>query len=316
MGKLEFKKATKSTARARVALTGPAGSGKTYTALAIAAHLGQRVAVIDTEHGSASKYAGIFSFDVLELDSFAPAVYVEALDVAESAGFDVVVVDSLSHAWMGKDGALEQVDRFAKRSPSGNTFGAWRDVTPQHNALVEAMLACRAHLIVTMRSKTEYVLEVNDRGKQVPRKIGMAPIQRDGLEYEFDVVADLTLDNDLVIGKTRCPELRDQVYRRAGEDVATVLRTWLQDGVPAVDKPKAEKPKAVATDDDVLELLAQIRDTESLDALDALKRSASRFKFSAKQGATLSAADRERRAEIIGVADQLHPEFDAREDAP
>lgn len=315
MAKLEFKKATKSTARARVALTGPAGSGKTYTALAIAAHLGQRVAVIDTEHGSASKYAGIFSFDVLELESFAPAVYVEALDVAESAGFDVVVVDSLSHAWMGKDGALEQVDRAAKRS-GGNGFAAWRDVTPQHHALVEAMLACRAHVIVTMRSKMEYVIEENDKGKKVPRKIGMAPVQRDGLEYEFDVVGDLTLDNDLVIGKTRCPALRDQVYRHAGEDVATVLRAWLQDGIPAVDRPKPEKPKAVATDDDVLEVLAQIRDAETLEALDAVKRTAARFKFSPKQSATLSAADRERRAELMDVADALAPEFDAREDQP
>lgn len=233
MSKLEFQPATKRTARARVALIGPAGSGKTYTSLAIATNLGARVAVIDTEHGSASKYAGIFAFDVLELRDFAPATYVAALEAAEEAGYDVAVVDSLSHAWMGKGGALEQVDNAAKRSRSGNSFNAWREVTPQHNALVEAMLACRTHLIVTMRTKTEYVLEETDGGKKAPRKIGLAPVQRDGLEYEFDVTADLDLDNNLIVGKTRCPALKGRLFNKAGEEMATILREWLTDGTVA-----------------------------------------------------------------------------------
>jgi hypothetical protein len=233
MSKLEFKKATKRTARARVALIGPAGSGKTYTSLAIATHLGKRIAVIDTEHGSASKYAGIFEFDTLEPDSFAPEMYVAAIEAAEEAGFDVLVIDSLSHAWMGKDGALEQVDRAAKKSQSQNSYTAWRDVTPKHNALVEAMNACKAHLIVTMRAKTEYVLEENDRGKKVPKKVGLAPVQRDGLEYEFDVTADLDLENHLIIGKTRCPALKGRVFHQAGQDVADLLTEWLTDGAPA-----------------------------------------------------------------------------------
>lgn len=251
MGKLEFKRASKKTARARVALVGPAGSGKTFTALAIGVHLGKRVAVIDTEHGSASKYAlpegltrdqrpDLFPFDALELDDFAPARYVEALEAAEEQGYDVVIIDSLSHAWMGKGGALDQVDKAAARSKSGNSYTAWRDVTPQHNALVEAMLSCKAHLIVTMRAKTEYVLEENDRGKKVPKKVGMAPVQRDGLEYEFDVTADLTLDNDLIVGKTRCSALKDRHFNKAGENVATILRDWLSDGAVAALSPVEE----------------------------------------------------------------------------
>lgn len=251
MAKLEFKRATKTTARARVALIGPAGSGKTYTALAIATAMCKRVALIDTEHGSASKYArpdgvtadqrpDLFPFDVLEPPNFAPATYVECIEAAEEAGYDGLVIDSLSHAWMGKGGALEQVDAAAKRSSSGNTFNAWRDVTPQHNALVEAMLACRAHLFVTMRTKTEYVIEENDRGKKAPRKIGLAPVQRDGLEYEFDVTADLDLDNNMVIGKTRCSALKDRVFKKAGEDVALLLRDWLSDGAVARLSPVEE----------------------------------------------------------------------------
>lgn len=234
----EFRKATRTSARLRLALIGPAGTGKTYSALAIAGGLGKRVAVIDSEHGSASKYAGDFAFDVLELDSFAPKTYVEAMEAAVAAGYDVIVVDSLSHAWMGKDGALEMVDRAAKRSGGSNTFGAWRDVTPHHNALVEAMIACRAHLIVTMRAKTEYVQEKDERGRTQVRKVGLAPVQRDGLEYEFDVVGDMTAEHDFVVSKTRCSALADQVIHKPGAKLAATLRAWLTDvPAPAVAAP-------------------------------------------------------------------------------
>jgi nucleoside-triphosphatase THEP1 len=237
---LSFKKATKQQARLRLALIGPAGSGKTFTALKLASQLGQRVAVIDTEHGSAAKYADLFAFDVLELDTFSPRTYVEAIKAAEGEGYDVVVVDSLSHAWSGKDGALEQVDRAAKRQ-GGNSFGAWRDVTPQHNALVEAIVGAKTHIIATMRAKTEYVQEKDERGKTVVRKVGLAPVQREGLEFEFDVVGDLTTDNDLVITKTRCPKLVGGVFRHPGEEVATVLRAWLTDGAAREEAPVAPR---------------------------------------------------------------------------
>lgn len=236
IGNFAFHPATKSRARARIALVGPSGSGKTYSALAIAAGLGRRVAVIDTERGSASKYAGLPgmpAFDVLELDTFAPETYVAAIAAAGNAGYDVLVIDSLSHAWMGKDGALEQVDRAAKRSQSGNSFAAWRDVTPKHNALVDAMLASTCHLIVTMRAKTEYVMETNSRGKQEPRKIGLAPIQRDGMEYEFDVVGDITLDHELIISKTRHPAFDGRVIKLPGRDFGVAIGEWLSDGTPA-----------------------------------------------------------------------------------
>lgn len=239
---MAFTKATKSRAKLRLALIGPSGCGKTYTALTLATAIGGPVAVIDTEHGSASKYADLFGFDVLEPDSFAPAVYVRAIQEAEAAGYNVLVIDSLSHAWMGKDGALEQVDRAAKRSPSGNSYVAWRDVTPQHNALVEAMIACRMHLIVTMRAKMEYEQVKDDKGKTTIRKVGLAPIQRDGLEYEFDVVGDMTQDNTLMVSKTRCPVLNGAIIERPDANLAKVLLKWLDDGAEPVEKPKATTP--------------------------------------------------------------------------
>jgi len=232
---IKFAKATKKQSRARVALIGPAGSGKTYTSLAIASALGARVGVIDTERGSSSKYSKTerrdgFEFDVVELESFEPATYVEAIHAGEREGFDVIVIDSLSHAWMGKGGALEQVDMAAGKSKSGNSYTAWRSVTPMHNALVDAMLQCRAHLIVTMRTKTEYVLEEDDRGRKVPKKVGLAPVQREGLDYEFDVTGEINLNNDLVIDKTRCPELKGKMFHKAGADLAGILKDWLDDG--------------------------------------------------------------------------------------
>lgn len=243
---IQFRKATKEQLKLRMALIGPAGSGKTYSALNIAQHLGKRIAVIDTEHGSASKYAGLFAFDVVELDSFHPQNYIAGIQAAEQAGYDVLIIDSLSHAWMGKDGALELVDRAAKRSPSGNSFAAWRDVTPLHNQLVEAMLACRLHLIVTMRSKMEYVIETNEKGRQVPKKVGLAPIQREGLDFEFDIVGDMDLENNLIVGKTRCPACAGAVVGKPGKEIADILLAWLTDGAPPAELPKAPTPQPTA----------------------------------------------------------------------
>lgn len=228
---MQFKKATKKQARLRMALTGPSGAGKTYTAIAVGQYLGARIAVIDTERGSASKYSQEFEFDVLELDSFSPGKYVEAIHAAEEAGYDALIIDSLSHAWIGKGGALEQVDRAAAKIQSKNTFFAWRDVTPQHNALVDAMLRSSCHIIATMRAKTDYVIE-NVNGKQTPTKIGLAAIQRDGIEYEFDVAADLNLQHQFITSKTRCRALDGVVIDNPGKQLADMLNAWLKDGEP------------------------------------------------------------------------------------
>lgn len=248
---IQFKKATKRQSKLRAALIGPSGSGKTYTSLSIASSLDapwakRKIAVIDTEHGSASKYADIFDFDVLELDSFHPKSYIDAIHAAESEGYGTIVIDSLSHAWMGKDGALELVDRAASRGNSSNTFGAWRSVTPLHNALVESIIGAKAHVIATMRTKTEYVQEKDDRGKTVVRKVGLQPVQRDGLEYEFDLVCDINIDNKLIVGKTRIPTLSGRDFDKAGKDVADIMNEWLHSGSPEAvveDRKEREAPK-------------------------------------------------------------------------
>lgn len=252
-----FKPVSREQNRLRLALCGPSGAGKTYTALVLAhALIGPqgRIALIDTEHGSASKYAGTqadghtWAWDHLSLEHYAPARYIDAIQAANDGSYDVLVIDSLSHAWAGTGGALDQVDH----SRDANKFGAWRSVTPQHNALVEAILACRCHVIATMRSKTEYVLEADERGKQVPRKIGTKPIQRDGVEYEFDIVADLDHQHTMTVSKTRCPAVDGDIVHRPTGSWIEPVRRWLYDGAipasrPVVTAPSRPAPEAVTT---------------------------------------------------------------------
>jgi hypothetical protein len=249
---VEFRRATREQLKARVALLGPAGSGKSYTALRLAFLLGNKVAAIDTEHGSLSKYVGEspdgtpWQFDVIEPDSFAPEVYIAGIKAAEQAGYDVLIIDSLSHAWAGKGGILEFVDETTRKQSargSANSFSAWREATPKHNELVEAMLAARLHLIVTMRVKTDYVQEKDERtGKTVISKKGLQPVQRDGLEYEFDVIGDLTDQNAMLVSKSRCSALQGQMYTKPGPEVADILRLWLNTGERPAEKPVEIKP--------------------------------------------------------------------------
>lgn len=243
---VQFQRATKKQLKARIALLGPAGSGKSYTALRMAMALAGpngRVAAIDTEHRSLSKYVGEnpdgkpWEFDVLELDSFSPENYIEGIQAAEAAGYDALIIDSLSHAWAGKDGILEFVDETARkaamRGGRENSFAAWREATPKHNELVEAMLGCRLHLIVTMRVKTEYVQEKDERGKTVISKRGLQPVQREGLDYEFDIVADMEPErNTMLVSKTRCSKLRGKMFEMPGPEVVEIIRDWLESGAP------------------------------------------------------------------------------------
>jgi hypothetical protein len=202
-----------------MALCGGPGAGKTWTGLALATGLGQHIALIDTEHGSARKYASDFDFDVCELESYHPQHYIDGMVAAYNGGYDVLIIDSLSHAWAGKDGALELVDR-ASTMGRDNRFTAWRHVTPLHHKLVDTMLRLPMHLIVTMRTKVAYVIEEDARGKHVPRKVGMAPIQREGCEYEFDVIGDLH-NTVLTISKTRLRFLQGWVLESDPRDPIT-----------------------------------------------------------------------------------------------
>jgi hypothetical protein len=224
-----FKPATKSQIKIRLALSGASGSGKTYSALAIAQHLADNIAVIDTEHGSASRYADRFTFDTCELNDHHPARYIEAIKAAESAGYQVIIIDSLTHAW------------FSELDLAGARFDGWKNVRPLERKLIDAMIGSRVHvhIIATMRSKTEWVMEetTNKSGKQTlsPRKIGTAPIQSSGIEYEFDLAGELDYNHILTISKSRCPELSDKTFLNPGKEIADTLKAWI--GQPQQPQP-------------------------------------------------------------------------------
>ncbi len=225
---MAFKKAERKKAKLRLALCGPSGSGKTYSALRLAAGIGGDIALIDTENGSGSLYSSLCEYDVDEITPpFTVDKYIAKIKEAESAGYNVLIIDSLSHAWAGQGGLLEEVDKRNK----GNSFAAWRDVTPMHNKLIDTILQSKLHIIVTMRSKTAYEIEKDEKGKAVPVKKGMAPIQRDGLEYEFTVVLDL--DNKKHVaeaGKDRTG-LFDGKIDVPTEETGRMLKTWLESGI-------------------------------------------------------------------------------------
>ena len=233
-----FTKAVKTQAKLRLAIAGPSGAGKTYTALKIASHLTeQRIALVDTEHGSASKYADDFDFDVLELDPpFHPDRFLSAIREAAKAGYGVIILDSLSHAWNGTGGLLDIVDEIAKRMRTANTFAAWKDAAPLQNKFIDGLIGADIHVIATMRSKQDYIQDTDANGKTRIRKVGMAPVQRDGFEYEFDVFLEMDIENNALVTKTRCSALTGKVFSKPGEEIAATLRTWLH-GAPIVKRP-------------------------------------------------------------------------------
>lgn len=232
---MSFQRAQRKKAKARIGICGPAGAGKTKGALRLAFGIGGKIAVIDTEHGSAELYSDMGEYDVAPITPpYDPDKYIQLIKDAERAGYGVIIIDSLSHAWAGEGGLLEFVD---KKSAGGNKFAAWRDATPKHNRLIDAMLQSPCHIIATMRSKTEYVVEQNEKGKTVPKKVGTAPVQREGMDYEFTLVFDVEQTRHVATVSKDRTGMFDGFCDMLTEDHGSHIREWLDGG--ATD-PKAE----------------------------------------------------------------------------
>ena len=236
-----FQKATKKQAKLRAALFGPSGSGKTYTSLRIATGLGGKIAVIDTERRSASKYSDRFEFDVCELTDKSIAGYCKI--IKQAGDYGVLIIDSLSHGWQE---LLEKVEQLAKAKYKGNTWSAWSEGTPEQRELVDTILDFPGHIIATMRSKTEWTTAKNENGKSAPVRVGLAPEQGKGIEYEFDLLLELTVEHIGNVLKDRTGKFQDQLIDKPGEDFGKQLAEWLEDGEPA---PKPEPPKPVSDDE-------------------------------------------------------------------
>lgn len=244
---VQFTKATKEKAKLRLAIFGPSGSGKTFTALRMASGIGGKIAVIDTERGSASKYADRFNFDVLDLPKNDIETYVAAIGAANAAGYDVLIIDSLTHAWQD---LLQEVDRIAKTRYKGNTWSAWSDGTPKQRALVDSLLNYSGHIIATMRSKTEWVTEAGNNGKSKPVRVGLAPEQGKGIEYEFDLLMEISVDHVAEIIKDRTGKFQDKIIDKPGEEFGKSLSEWLNDGNNPQPKPEPAPRPAIVDGED------------------------------------------------------------------
>jgi hypothetical protein len=261
-----FKKATKAQAKLRAAVFGPSGAGKTFTSLRVATGLagdGGRIAVIDTERGSASKYADRFAFDVLELEDQSIDGYVAAIREAGAAGYTVLVIDSLSHGWQT---LLEEIEKLAKAKYRGNTWSAWSEGTPLQRRLVQAILAYPGHVLATMRSKTEWTTVDDGRGKKSPQRVGLAPEQGKGVEYEFDLLVEISTEHIANVIKDRTGKYQDKLLEKPGEQFGRELAAWLADGDPAPAKPvKVEPVKAEPVN--VEEIAGHIRTAKTVRSL-------------------------------------------------
>jgi hypothetical protein len=242
-----FQKAERRKAKARIGICGPAGSGKTYSALKLAFGLapGGKIAVLDTEHGSAELYADLGDYDCATMEPpYTVERYIEAIEAASSAGYDVLILDSITHAWAGTGGLLERQQKITQASSHKNSYMAWGEITPLQEKFIEAMLGTPCHLITTMRTKTEYVLQENSRGKKVPTKVGMAPIQRDGMDYNFTIVFDIEQEKHYATVSKDRTDLFNGFTDIISESHGHKIREWLEGGT---DKP-AQEPVKEKTD--------------------------------------------------------------------
>jgi hypothetical protein len=296
MSGFTIKKAEKKKRKLRLALVGASKSGKTLTMLKFLRALvgpNGRIGVVTTEGDNCQIYAGaegVGEFDMIVLDEFNPQTYIDAMNAFVKAGYDACGIDSLSHAWMGKGGCLEIVDS----SSGSNKFSSgWSKATPLHNELISAINHCPVHLIATMRQKVDYVIETGANGKQTPKKVGMAAVQRDGMEYEFDITgtmehAELTVDG---IRGTELESLVGKTFKKPGEDFIGKIVAFLDDS--KAPEPKKPDIKAAAKDDTYSKAHSAIMTAKTAEGLqkiaDALMVRVQEGKLTQDDGSTLLA---------------------------
>ena len=219
-----FTKAEREKIYLKIAMTGTSGSGKSYSSLLIAKGLAGngRLAMIDTENGSGSLYADLVDYDVVTMTApFTVDKYSLAIIEAVKQKYDVLIMDSITHAWQELLLEKEQIDLRG-----GNSFTNWAKISPKHKFFIDAILQSKIHIIATMRSKQEYVIEQNEKGKAAPRKVGMAPVQREGMEYEFTTVFDIAQNHTCIASKDRTGLFDNKIFVptvQTGEEI----RAWL-----------------------------------------------------------------------------------------
>lgn len=237
----QLRKAARRKAKIRLGLAGPAGSGKTATALLIAYGIcgdWNKISLIDSESGSGDLYANhkigetkIGEYNILPLEApFTPEKYSAAIRECEEAGMEVVIIDSITHEWSGQGGCLDLHEQAVQRMRTPNSYTAWAEITPRHQKFIDSILQSKAHIITTVRSKTDYIL-TEKNGKQVPQKVGMAAVTRDGFEYELTVSLDLSLEHKALASKDRTGMFMDQPSFIPSSFTGQQIVEWCESGI-------------------------------------------------------------------------------------
>lgn len=270
MAGLVLRKAQRKQAFLKLGMSAPSGGGKTAGALLIGYGLMKekypnlsdeeiwaKVGIVDTENGSGELYvnAQIGNLSVGEYNTitvsapFTAEKYITAMDMMEEAGLEVCILDSTTHLWTGSGGLLETQTDATKRN-SGNSYVAWREVTPMHNAFVEKMLQCHMHIIATMRSKTEYTQEKDpSTGRTTVKKIGLNPVQRDGMEYEFTIFFDTDTTHQTFASKDRTGMWADGRFFKITPDTGKKIMGWLQTSTNKPDEVISEQKTRASADE-------------------------------------------------------------------
>ena len=242
-----IKKAVRQRIFLKLVVGGPSGAGKTYGAIGVAKGLSPtgKIGVIDTENRSASYYASKWDFDVIELEApFTTQKYLEALNAFIQGGYEVVVIDSLTHEWAASGGILDQ--KASKDARGGNSFANWNEMKQLHNKFVEVLLQSQIHVVCTLRSKMEYTLEQDEKGKSTVRKVGLAPISSDGMEYEFGVMFDVDRNSHLAVASKDRTGLFEGRNMNLDETIGQELRAWLESGAEMAPARPTQAPAPAA----------------------------------------------------------------------
>jgi len=253
---MEIRKASRQRAKIKLALQGPSGSGKTFSALFLAFGLcgdWTKIAVVDTENHSAELYSNLGTFNTVSLSApFTPEKYIQAITLCETAGIEVIILDSCSHEWDGAGGILDIHGNMA-----GNSFTNWSKLTPRHNAFIQAILQSPSHIIGTIRSKQDYVLQEKN-GKMVPEKVGMKGVTRDGMDYEFSLVFELDVKHNATASKDRTGLFDSKPECRISIETGKQIRDWCNTGEAVHDINRdtqlQQSIKACKTVDELLTL--------------------------------------------------------------
>lgn len=225
---MRLQQAERKAAKIKLGMQGPSGSGKTYSSLLLShgmANDWSKIAVVDTENHSADLYAHLGSFQVLALEKpFTPERYIEAIEVCEKAGMEVIIIDSISYEWEGTGGILD-----IHGAMLGNSFTNWAKLTPRHNDLVQKILQSPCHIITTIRSKQDYVLSEKN-GKMVPEKVGLKGVTREGFDYEFTLVFEIDLKHQATSTKDRTGLFMDKPSFPISEKTGQRISAWCECG--------------------------------------------------------------------------------------